>query len=148
MSLFFLWLGECLGEGGSLDGPGETPPCVWVETRPQHRGPRSPGVRQPLGLCLRATEGRIWQPRTAQSAIEMSHTSGPSSQLRGGGVSWWSLAENRFVERVLFKRVVWFQEYQGKVESWGGKVHPGFSVPGFEGGGSFLFQTGASERSD
>lgn len=47
-----------------------------------------------------------------------------------------------------FQRVVWFQDYQEKLESWGGKVHPGFSVPGFEGGGSFLFQTGASERSD
>lgn len=149
MSLFFLWLGECLGEGGSLDGPGKMPPCFWVETRLQHRGSRSPGVPQPLGPCLPAAEGRIWQRRTAQSAIEMSHTSGPSSQLRGGGVSWWSLVEeNRLVWRVLFSAWFGFRSTRGKWRAREERFIQGFLCPVLRVGGSFLFQTGASERSD
>lgn len=140
MSLFFLWLGECLWEGGSLDVPGQTPPCFWVETRLQHRGPRSPGVRQPLGPCLRATEGRIWQRRTAQSAIEMSRTSGPSSQLRGGGVSWWSLAENRLVWRVLFSAWFGFRSTRGKWRAGEERLIQGFLCQVLRVGGAFCFK--------
>lgn len=140
MSLFFLWLGECLGEGGSLGGPGQTPPCVWVETRLQHCGPCSPGVPQPLGPCLRATEGRIWQRRTAQSAIEMSHTSGPFSQLRGGGVSWWSLVENRLVWRVLFSERFGFRSTRGKWRAGEERFIQGFLCQVLRVGGAFCFK--------
>lgn len=141
MFLFFLWLGECLGGGREFGWPGgKRHRCVGVETRPQHGGPRSPGVRQPLGPCLRATEGRIWQRRTAQSAIEMSHTSGPSCLLRGGGVSWWSLAENRLVWRVLFSAWFGFRTTRRNWRAGEERFTQGFLCQVLRVGGAFCFK--------